>query len=81
VARRTPVLAIAAPVELGLCSLGLVFGLGVVHAGLAWWWATVFTAVVYAGSLEFLLVGLAVAGSPLRQVASTTLIANLRHEF
>jgi predicted branched-subunit amino acid permease len=41
----------------------------------------VFTAVVYAGSLEFLLVGLAVAGSPLRQVASTTLIANLRHEF
>ncbi|MDT5399263.1 MAG: hypothetical protein QOK33_2494 [Mycobacterium sp.] len=80
-ARPTPVLAIAAPVGLGLWSLGLAFGLVVVHAGLAWWWATVFTAVVYAGSLEFLLVGLAVAGAPLLQVASTTLIVNLRHVF
>ena len=52
-----------------------------VHAGLAWWWATVFTAVVYAGSLEFLLVGLAVAATPLAQVAATTLIVNLRHVF
>ena len=73
--------AIAAPVGLGLFSLGLAFGLLVVHAGLAWWWATVFTAVVYAGSLEFLLVGLAVAATPLAQVAATTLIVNLRHVF
>ena len=76
-----PVMAIAAPVGLGLFSLGLAFGLVVVHAGLAWWWATVFTAVVYAGSLEFLLVGLATAAVPLLQVASTTLIVNLRHVF
>jgi 4-azaleucine resistance transporter AzlC len=73
--------AIAGPVGLGLFSLGLAFGLVVVHAGLAWWWATVFTAVVYAGSLEFLLVGLAVAATPLAQVAATTLIVNLRHVF
>jgi 4-azaleucine resistance transporter AzlC len=73
--------AIVAPVGLGLFSLGLAFGLVVVHAGLAWWWATVFTAVVYAGSLEFLLVGLAVAAVPLAQVAATTLIVNLRHVF
>jgi 4-azaleucine resistance transporter AzlC len=64
-----------------LFSLGLAFGLVVVHVGLAWWWATVFTAVVYAGSLEFLLVGLAVAAVPLAQVAATTLIVNLRHVF
>lgn len=76
-----PVTAIAAPVGLGLFSLGLAFGLVVVHAGLAWWWATVFTAVVYAGSLEFLLVALAVSAAPLLQVASTTLIVNLRHVF
>lgn len=80
-ARRTPLLSIAAPVGLGLWSLGLAFCLVVVHAGLAWWWAPVFTAVVYAGSLEFLLVGLAVAGAPLLHVASTTLIVNLRHVF
>jgi 4-azaleucine resistance transporter AzlC len=73
--------AVAAPVGLGLFSLGLAFGLVVVHAGLAWWWATVFTAVVYAGSLEFLLVGLAAAAVPLGQVAATTLIVNLRHVF
>ena len=80
--RRPPEeIAVAAPVGLGLFSLGLAFGLVVVHAGLAWWWATVFTAVVYAGSLEFLLVGLAVASVPLLQVASTTLIVNLRHVF
>jgi 4-azaleucine resistance transporter AzlC len=75
------VVAVAAPVGLGLFSLGLAFGLVVVHAGLDWWWATVFTAVVYAGSLEFLLVGLATAATPLLQVASTTLIVNLRHVF
>jgi 4-azaleucine resistance transporter AzlC len=75
------VAAIAAPVGLGLFSLGLAFGLVVVHAGLDWWWATVFTAVVYAGSLEFLLVGLATAAAPLLVVASTTLIVNLRHVF
>lgn len=73
--------AVVVPVGLGLFSLGLAFGLVVVHAGLAWWWATVFTAVVYAGSLEFLLVGLAVAATPLAQVAATTLIVNLRHVF
>lgn len=81
VTRPSSVWAIAAPVGLGLFSLGLAFGLVVVHAGLDWWWATVFTAVVYAGSLEFLLVGLATAAAPLLVVASTTLIVNLRHVF
>lgn len=78
---RPTTTALAVPVGLSLFSLGLAFGLVVVHAGLQWWWATVFTGVVYAGSLEFLLVGLAVAGAPLLQVASTTLIVNLRHVF
>lgn len=69
------------PVGLGLFSLGLVFGAVVVHAGLAWWWATVFTTIVYAGSLEFLLVGMAVTGVPLAQVAMTSLLVNSRHVF
>lgn len=79
--RRDGMPAVAAPVGLGLFSLGVAFGLVVVHAGLSWWWATVFTAVVYAGSLEFLLVGMAVAATPLPLVAATTLIVNLRHVF
>ncbi|MGN6692611.1 MAG: AzlC family ABC transporter permease [Aquihabitans sp.] len=80
----TPVeghLRMALPVGLGLFPLGLAFGALVVHAGLSWWWATVFSTIVYAGSLEFLLVGMAVTGVPLAQVALSTLLVNSRHVF
>jgi len=73
--------SVAAPVGLGLFPLGLAFGALVVHAGLSWWWATVFSTIVYAGSLEFLLVGMAVSGVPLAQVAVSTLLVNSRHVF
>ena len=65
----------------GMALLGASFGLLVVGSGLAWWWAPVFSVVVYAGSLEFLLVALAVAGTPLTAVAVTTLLVNGRHVF
>lgn len=64
-----------------LFAIGIAFGLLVVDAGLAWWWAPVFTGVVYAGSLEFLLIGLAVAAAPLAQVAMTAFVVNSRHVF
>jgi 4-azaleucine resistance transporter AzlC len=63
----------------GMLVLGTSFGLLVVNAGLAWWWTPVFSAVVYAGSLEFLLVGLSVVGTPLVAVAVTALLVNARH--
>jgi 4-azaleucine resistance transporter AzlC len=68
-------------VGLAMFPLGIAFGLLVVHAGLDWWWATAFSALIYAGSLEFLLIGLAVAVTPLAQVAVTTLLVNFRHVF
>ncbi|MBO1414329.1 AzlC family ABC transporter permease [Streptomyces sp. FH025] len=68
-------------VGLGLFPLGIAFGVLVVHAGLSWWWATAFTALVYAGSLEFLLIGLVVAVAPLAQIALTALLVNFRHVF
>ncbi|MFD0276821.1 AzlC family ABC transporter permease [Kitasatospora sp. NPDC127111] len=68
-------------VGLGLFPLGIAFGVLVVHAGLSWWWATAFTALVYAGSLEFLLVGLVVAVTPLAQIALTAFLVNFRHVF
>ncbi|MCU1499955.1 MAG: branched-chain amino acid transporter permease [Acidimicrobiales bacterium] len=74
-------MAVALPVGLGLFPLGIAFGVVVVDAGLAWWWATVFTTVVYAGSLEFLLVGLAVTAAPLPEVALVALVVNVRHVF
>ncbi|GAA2832852.1 AzlC family ABC transporter permease [Nonomuraea rubra] len=70
-----------ASVGLSLFPLGVSFGVLVVHAGLDWWWATVFTAVIYAGSLEFLLLGLVAAATPLGQVAVTALLVNMRHVF
>lgn len=61
--------------------LGIALGLLVVHAGLAWWWAPLFAAVIYAGSLEFLMVHLAASAAPIATVALTTLIVNSRHVF
>ncbi|GAB2837626.1 branched-chain amino acid exporter BrnF [Actinocorallia aurea] len=70
-----------ASVGLSLFPLGLSFGVLVVHTGLDWWWATVFSAVVYAGSLEFLLLGLVAVTTPLAQIAVTALMVNFRHVF
>lgn len=79
--RRGEVLALVAPVCLGMVPLGLAFGVLAVDAGLAWWWAPVFSGLVYAGSLEFLLIGLAVTAAPLPVVALTALVVNGRHAF
>ncbi|MFE0459652.1 AzlC family ABC transporter permease [Kitasatospora sp. NPDC058965] len=68
-------------VGLGLVPLGLAFGAYVTHAGLAWWWAGVFTTVIYAGSFEFLLVGLVTAATPVAAVAVTAFLVNVRHVF
>ncbi len=80
-AEARAVLRTAAPVCLGMVPLGIAFGLLVLHAGLAWWWAPVFSAVVFAGSLEFLLVAMAAAAAPLAQVAVTAVLVNSRHVF
>lgn len=71
----------SATVGLGLVPLGLAFGAVVTHAGLPWWCAVLFTSVVYAGSLEFLLVPLAAAAVPLATVALTAFLVNVRHVF
>jgi 4-azaleucine resistance transporter AzlC len=53
----------------------------VAHSGLAWWWASVFSSVIFAGSFESLLIGLAVAAAPLAQIALTAFLVNSRHVF
>jgi 4-azaleucine resistance transporter AzlC len=68
-------------VALSIFPIGLAFGVLVVHSGLAWWWATVISSLIFAGSLEFLLVGLLVAVAPLTQIAVTTFLVNFRHVF
>jgi len=72
---------LSAPIGLAFIPLGMALGFLVVHSGLAWWWAPVFAAVIYAGSLEFLMVGLTAAAAPVPTVALTTFIVNSRHVF
>ncbi|WP_336248629.1 AzlC family ABC transporter permease [Stomatohabitans albus] len=72
---------IAMPACIALIPLGLALGVLVVQAGLLWWWAPIFAAFVYAGSLEFLLVGMVTAAVPLSQIALTALLVNFRHVF
>ncbi len=66
---------------MALLPLGLAFGVFVAHSGLAWWWASVFTTVIYAGSFEFLLVGMVSVLAPLATVATTAFLVNVRHVF
>jgi 4-azaleucine resistance transporter AzlC len=74
-------LRLVAPVGLGLFPLGIGFGVLITHAGLPWWWAPIFTGLIYAGSLEFLLIPMALAATPLLAVAATALVVNSRHVF
>jgi 4-azaleucine resistance transporter AzlC len=68
-------------VGVGMFPLGAAFGLLVVQSGLDWWWALVLSVLVYAGSMEFLAVGLLVVVTPLPQLALTTFLVNFRHVF
>ncbi|MEV5595238.1 AzlC family ABC transporter permease [Streptomyces sp. NPDC052496] len=68
-------------VGLGLLPLGLALGVVIAQAGLPRWCAPLFAAVVYAGSFEFLLVGLTVAAAPLATIALTGFMVNARHVF
>ncbi|GGA54973.1 branched-chain amino acid ABC transporter permease [Pseudoclavibacter endophyticus] len=69
------------PACVGVIPLGLAFGVLVVHTGFDWWWGPVTAAFVFAGSLEFLLIGLIAATAPLAQIAVTAAMVNFRHAF
>ena len=46
------------PVLLGYLALGTAYGLAVTGAGLPWWLALLSSAIIYAGSGQFLAVAL-----------------------
>ena len=69
------------PVMLGYLFLGLAFGLLLQEAGYSFWWALLISTVVYAGSIQFVLVSFLTAGTSLPVVAVMTLLINSRHAF
>ena len=71
----------SSPGGLGFIPIGLAFGVFLTHAGLPWWCASLFASVIYAGSFEFLLVGLVTALVPLAAIALTAFLVNVRHVF
>ena len=71
-------LAAAAPGGLGLIPLGLALGVLISQAGFDWWWAPLFSLLIYAGSMEFLAIGLLGAVTPLYSLAAATFLVNFR---
>ena len=69
------------PVMMGYVVLGVAFGLLLQNAGYHWVWALGISLFVFAGSMQFVLVGLLVQQASLTTVAITTLLVNSRHLF
>lgn len=67
------------PVLFGFVPLGIAFGLLMNSAGYNAFWSCLMSLLVYAGSAQFMGVGLLSAMAPLPQVAAMTLIINFRH--
>ena len=71
----------AGVVWMGIFVLGLGFGVLVTAHGLPWWLAPIISGTVFAGSVEFILIGLIAASAPLASIALTTFLMNSRHLF
>ncbi|MCH5253901.1 MAG: AzlC family ABC transporter permease [Lachnospiraceae bacterium] len=69
------------PVMLGYLFLGMAFGLMLQDAGYHFLWALLSSVIIYAGSMQFVLVTLLTAGVNLVYAAVMTLFINGRHIF
>lgn len=69
------------PVAMGYLPLGAAFGAYTVSLGFPGFMAPLTAMVVFAGSIEFLLMGMLAAGTGLLPIAVTTLLVNSRHIF
>lgn len=69
------------PVMLGYIFLGIAFGLLLQNAGYSFLWAFLVSVVVYAGSMQFVLVTLLTSGAGLLSAVLMTLFINGRHIF
>ncbi|MBK4139543.1 branched-chain amino acid ABC transporter permease [Corynebacterium macginleyi] len=66
---------------LGLIPLGLAFGLLMVQSGFSWWWAPIFSTIIYAGSMEFLAISMVTGGVSVFSSLLTGFMVNFRHIF
>ena len=69
------------PSFLGYIFLGIAFGLLLQKSGLGVFWAFLISLLVYAGSMQFALVGILTGGLNAVTTAVMTLFINSRHAF
>jgi 4-azaleucine resistance transporter AzlC len=69
----------AAPVILGYTAIGLAFGVVARTAGITVCEVALMSLVLYAGSAQFVLVGLIAAGMPASAIIVTIFLVNIRH--
>jgi 4-azaleucine resistance transporter AzlC len=72
-------LAQAAPIVLGYLPIGLAYGVLAQKAGLSTSNTLLMSLIVYAGSAQFIAVGLLAGGAAPLSVILTTFVVNLRH--
>ena len=68
------------PIMCGYLFLGFAFGISLQQAGFGAGWALLISTIVYAGSLQFVLVPFLASGAPLVSVFLTSLFVNSRLE-
>ena len=78
---RLRALKLTAPVMCGYLFLGTAFGATLAQAGFGPAWALAMSGLVYAGSLQFVMVPLMAGGAALATVTLTALMVNARHLF
>ena len=69
------------PVMMGYIVLGIGFGILFEKNGYGFWWAVAMSVFVFAGSMQYVAVGLITGGASLISTALTTLMVNARHLF
>jgi 4-azaleucine resistance transporter AzlC len=67
------------PLVVGAAPFGVIFGTLAQSSGLSFWGAMGFSAIVFAGSAQFVALGLLAAGTAVPLIILTTLVVNLRH--
>ena len=80
-AQRLRAIRLTLPVMCGYVFLGTAFGATLAQAGFGPAWATASSVLVFAGSLQFVMVPFMAAGTSLLTVALTALMVNARHLF
>lgn len=69
------------PVMCGYIFLGIAFGISLQEAGFGWIWALLISLLVYAGSLQFVMIPMLASQVSLITMAVTAFFVNCRHIF